>query len=162
MNKIICYINDNYIDIKKNNLIYHKVLESLKNGHIIDTKLFIKELEKTKLFNSILTNNIEVFVNKKIIDEDIVLYKYIFNELNESSVVVSDTRSKLQDYTLIDNGENYILFIGEYYEFNKLFLYLYIDYFNIEKLKIISSKKIVDYNLCKYLYFNNFNTYFID
>ena len=162
MNKIICYINDNYIDIKKNNSIYHKELKSLKNGHVIDAKLFIKELEKTKIFSNIISSNIYVLLNKNICDEDKIIYKYIFNELNESNVKVGDTKHKLSQFSLIDNGDNYVLYTDKYINFNKSFLYLYINHFNIKKLKVISNKKIVNNSKCKYLYYNNFDTYFID
>jgi len=157
MNKIICYINDNYIDIKKDNHIYHILSNSIIDGNIVDSKKFINDIKKNRLFNNILSQSIDIYLNKNIYEETCVYFNFIFQELNCNKINIYNTKSKIDNNTLIDNGSKYILYKDDYYIFDKEMLLIYINYFKINNLKVITNKKLIPYNKCKYLYYNNYN-----
>ena len=163
MNKIICYLNDNYIDIKKNNKIYHIVMNSIKNGDITNKKSFIKEIKKYNLFSNIINNYIIFYINKLITEKDDVYYTQLFEELNSSNIKIYSTKDKLLSPTLINNLNNYILFYdNNYLKINKCDLHYFLKKYNIKNLNILSSTNIEEINNIKYYYYNNFNTYFLN
>jgi len=162
MNKIKCYINDNYIDVFKNNKIIHLCLNSIDTGNIIDYKTFIKEIKKDKIFSSILTYSLELYLNKKVLEEDIIYYKIIFEELNCKNIVVESTDKYLENNTLIVNNKYYILYTNKvFYYIEYPLLKFYTNYFNIKKLKIISNIKLKEIDNVKFYYFNYPDNYFI-
>ncbi len=162
MNKIICYINNNYIDIKKNNNYFHIILDSINNDDIINSKNFIKNIKNYNLFSDIIINYISIYLNHEIKEKDIIYYKTIFDELNCSNIKIYSTKNKLTSPTLINNNEYYILYYKDKYI--KL-LPKYLPYFlkinNIKILKIISKTKLKNNSNTKYYYFNNPDNYFL-
>lgn len=162
MNKIICYINDNYIDIKKNKKICHYITSSIKNGDIINSKLFIKEFKNKNIFSNILTSEITLYFNHIILEKDLYYYKSIFDELNCTKINIYDTSKKLTSPTLIANNNNYIIYYNnDFYNIIPNFLESFLSINNIKVLKIISNKKILNLSNVKYYYYNNFQSYFL-
>ena len=163
MNKIICYINNNYIDIKKNNKIHHIILDSIKNDDIINSKSFINEIKKYNIFTSIINNNIDIYFNHKILEKDIYYYKSIFDELNCLNINIHDTSNKLISPTLINNNKYFIIYFkNNYIKLLNKYLPYFLEMNNIKELKIISTSKIDEYPTTKYYYYNNSNNYFLN
>ena len=157
MNKINCYINDDYIDVKKANKYIHLNLKCIKDNNVVDSNCFIKELRKTKLFSGLISNNVIVYFNRKINEIDEYFYQSIFYELNCNKVTLLDTSKKLQSPTLIANKKYILFYNNNYYFFEQEMLNTYLEYYNIDKLRIISKTKIKHNNKCKYFYYNNQN-----
>ena len=163
MNKIICYLNSNYIDIKKNNKIYHIISDSIINGDIKNSKLFIKDIKNKKILSNIFTNNIEIYLNKNIEEKDLLYYKNIFEDLNCNKIDICSTSNKLKNDTLIECYPIYILYHNDNYIFlDNYILEYYLSINDINKLKIISLNKLKDNKNCKYYYYNNPTSYFIN
>ena len=162
MNKIICYINSNYIDINKDNNIIHIITNSIKDGDIINKELFINEIKNKKIFSNIITNKVDIYLNHIIEEKDNIYYKYIFEDLNSNNINIYDTSNKLISPTLINNNNYYILYNKKrYYNIIPELLNDYLKLFKINELRIISNNKIPSNNKIKYYYYNYINNYFI-
>ena len=161
MNKIKCYINANYIDILKNNKIYHIIDKSIDNGDIINSSLFLLNIRKYKIFSNIFTYNIDIYLNHKILEKDKMYYKNIFDELNCSKVNIMDTSNKLISPTLIVSNNYYIIYYNDnYYNIDYKLLDSFLSINNIQSLKIISKDKLEINNNCKYYYYSNIDNIF--
>ncbi len=160
MNNIKCYINDNYIDIKTNLNKYHIKSSSIKNGNINNCKLFIKDIKKQKIFNTIISCKVIIYLNKIIEEKDYIYYTYIFEQLNCNKVLLEDTTNHFEGPTLIVNDEYILFYNDKYYMFDPMYLNEYINVFNIPNLRILSNKKIKHNNKCKYYYYNSQNIVF--
>ena len=162
MNKIIAYINDNYIELKKDNKYYKIITDSISSGNIINHKLFQEELSKTKLFNTLLTNNITLYLNQEITEKEEFYYKIIFEDLNCTKTILKTTKHKLENNTLIENKPYLIIYNENKYNYiNENLLLPYLKLYKIKKLKILSSHKIKENNYCKYYYYNDIDYYFL-
>lgn len=163
MNKIICYINSNYIDIKKDGKLYHIISDSIECGDIINSNNFIKNIKSKKIFSLIVANSIELLLNHDITEKDKLYYKNIFEELNCNKIKVSNTKEKLDGTVLINNYPLYIIYHNnKYYNVIPDLLDAYYNYLNISNIKIISLSKIENNKKIDYYYYNNPSTYFID
>lgn len=161
MNKIICYINSNYIQIQKNNNITTINSNSIVNGEVIDSKIFKKEMKSTKLFNSLFCNEVEIMLNKEIKEKDKLYYELIFEDLNCNNITITSTKDKLDNKTLIFCSPIYILYFkSRFIKLEEELLEYYLKIHKINKLKIISSEKLKDNKNCKYFYYNNSDNYF--
>ena len=162
MNKIICYINNNYIDIKKNNNINHIELDSIKNDDIINYNKFIKDIKKYNIFSNIIAYQVDIYLNHKILEKDIYYYKLIFEDLNCYKVNIYDTSKLLISPTLIDNNEYYILFYkNNYIKLLPKYLSHFLEINKIKELKIISNNTLINNSKTKCYYYNNINNYFL-
>ena len=162
MIKHICYINNNYIDIKANK-IYHFISSSIKNGLITNREEFITDFKNTIKSKNILATSIRVLLNKEITESDILYYNSIFEELNYIKTEVLSTSNYLENNTIIINGNDYILFHNNKFNyFNKNMLEPYLTNLNINKLKILSTEKLKENKNCKYYYYNNIDNFFIN
>ncbi|MBR1417120.1 MAG: hypothetical protein IJ572_04810 [Bacilli bacterium] len=162
MNKIKCYINSNYIDILKNNKIIHIVTDSIKNGDIIHSNMFIEDMKKNKLFSNILTFDVIIYLNHLIEERDLLYYKNIFEDLNAHRIIVKDTSSILVSPTMINCYPIYIVYFNnKYYKIDYKLLDSFLSTFNINRLKVISETKLSKNANCKYYYYNNYNTFFL-
>ncbi len=162
MNKIICYINNNYIDIKKNNIINHIVLNSIDNDDIINSNNFINDIKKYNIFSNIISNTVDIYLNHEILEKDKLYYKSIFDELN-SIINIYDTSNKLISPTLINNDKYYIIYYkNKYIKLLPKYLPYFLEINNIKELKIISSTKLDTFSTTKYYYYNNSNNYFLN
>ena len=162
MNKITCYFNSNYVDINKNSKIIHIVSNSIKEGDIVNKDLFINEIKRKKIFSSILTSSVEIYLNHNISEKDEIYYKYIFDEFNCNQIKILDTSKKLISPTLINSYDMYILYYkNKYYKIIPELLDNYLDILNIKELRVISKVKIP---ICKTdsYYYNYKNDYFIE
>ena len=161
MNKIKCYINSNYIDILKNNKLYHIEDNLVDNGDIINSNNFINTIKKYKLFSNIFNYNIDIYLNHRILEKDIIYYKKIFEELNCSKINIYDTSSKLTSPTLITSNNYYIIYYNDnYYNIYPCLLESFLLNNNIDNLKIISNNKLDNNDRCKYYYYSNSDNYF--
>ena len=163
MNKIICYINSNYIDIKKDNNIKHIITKSISDGDIINKELFINDIKNKKIFSNILTNKVDIYLNHSIEEKEIYYYKNVFEELNCNEINILDTSKKLISPTLINSSSIYILYYkNNYYKIIPELLNQYLKLNKITNLKVISDNKLPLNNKVKYYYYNNSNNYFIE
>ena len=162
MIKHLCYINDNYLDLKANKK-YHYITTSIKDGLVNNRELFIKDFKNNIKIKNILATSIKILLNKEISESDILYYTSIFEELNYLKIELSSTKNILENNTLIINNNNYILYNnGNYYYFEKNMLDSYLNKLNINKLKIISKEKLNSNDNCKYYYYNNVEDFFIN
>ena len=158
MNNIICYINSNYIDIKKDNEIIHIVSNSINEGDIINKELFINDIKNKKIFSNIITNKVDIYINHIIKEKDIIYYKLIFEDLNSNNINIYDTSNKLISPTLIECNNIYILYYkNKYYKIIPELLNEYLKIFKVNELRIISNNKIPSNNKVKYYYYNSNN-----
>ena len=163
MSKIFCYINSNYIDIKKDGIIQHIILKSIKCGDILSSRDFIDEIKSKKIFSSIVTNSVELLLNHDITEKDKIYYKNIFEDLNCNNIIIKDTREKLNADVLINNYPLYIIYYNnKYYRVIPELLDSYYNYLNISNINIISSSKLENNKKVEYYYYNNPLTFFID
>ena len=161
MNKIKCYINNNYIDIKTNKSYQHIVLDSIKDD-IVDSSNFIHNIKKYKLFSPIISNEVDIYLNHKIQEKDILYYTKIFEELNCYKIKIHDTTKLLISPTLIDNNDYYIIFYNDnYIKLLPKYLPYFLDINKIKSLRIISLNRLIKNNKVKYYYYSNSNTYFL-
>lgn len=160
MLKHICYLNDNYIDIKTTTL-NHFISDSIANGEIINRDKFISDFKHNIKKQSILTKTIKVLLNKEIKESDILYYTSIFEELNYNKTILVSTNHYLENDTLIPNSNYYILYHNkEYINITKEYLSEILNIFHISKLRIISNKLLSNNKLCKYFYYNNSEKFF--
>ena len=161
MNKIKCYINKNYIDVKNNKSYQHIVLDSIQDD-IVDSSDFIHNIKKYKLFSPIISNEIDIYLNHKIQEKDIFYYSKIFEELNCYKVNLCDTSKLILSPTLIDNDNYYIIFYEDnYMKIQPKYLPYFLEANNIKYLRIISDNRLIKNNKVKYYYYSNSNTYFL-
>ena len=161
MIKHLCYINDNYLDLKANKK-YHYITTSIKDGLVNNRELFIKDFKNNIKIKNILATSIKILLNKEISESDILYYTSIFEELNYLKIELSSTKNILENNSLIINNNNYILYNnGNYYYFEKNMLDSYLNKLNINKLKIISNERLSANDNCKYYYYNNVEDFFI-
>ena len=163
MNKIICYLNSNYINIYIKNKKYHIICESIYEGNITNKNLFISELKCKKIFSNFFTNSVDIYLNHIIEEQDIIYYKLIFEDLNCSNINIMDTSKKFISPTLINSNNIYILYYNnDYYRIIPKLLSEYLKVFNIKYLRIISNTKIKNNNRIKFYYYNNIDDIFIN
>ena len=163
MNRIKCYFNSNYVDIKQENDIIHIISNSIEDGDIIDKKQFIKDIKLKKIFSNIFSNNIDIYLNHLIQEKDIIYYNSVFEELNCSKINIFDTSSKLKSPTLINATSNYILYFNnKYYVITPKILNTTLKLFKIKEIGVISKEKIPKNKDIKYYYYNYKNSYFIE
>lgn len=160
MLKHICYINDNYIDLKTNTT-YHITSESIKNGNIVNREKFIADYKKLIKKPSVFSKSIKILLNKEILESDILYYSSIFEELNYSKIDLISTSNYLENDTLISNGDSYILYHNNLYiNINKSYLNNFINSFNLQKIKVLSHQLLPQNQLCVFYYYNNIDKYF--
>lgn len=163
MNKIECYINDNYIEIKKKSNKYHINTDSISNGDIVNKNDFINIIKNNKIFSNIISYKLDIYLNHKISERDNIYYKDVFDELNCNSITINDTSNKLENKTIINCSNYYILYYNNnYYYIIKDLLGCYLNYYKIDELKIISNERIKEIKKIKYYYYNNSDKYFIN
>ena len=157
MNKIVCYINSNYIDINKNNDNYHIISSSVLDGDIINKELFIKDMKSKKLFSNIMSNKLILYLNHIITEKDKMYYKDIFEELNCNNINILDTSQKLISPTLINSYTYYTLYFNNnYYNIIPELLEYYLKLFKINSLRIISKDKLSEIKSIKYYYYKDY------
>ena len=140
MNKIICYFNSNYVDIKKNNIIKRVISNSIDEGDIINKEIFINDLKTMKIFSNLLTTNVDIYLNHTILEKDIIYYKSIFEDLNCNQINIYDTSKIIISPTLINSNNIYILFYkNKYYKITPELLNDYLKLYKINELKDIFS-----------------------
>ena len=163
MNKIICYINSNYIDIKKDNKIYHIISNSIEKGEIINSSLFINDLKSKRIFTSIISYELELYINYLVNEKERIYYNSIFYELNCSKIKIYPTSNKMNKDTLINCYPLYIIYYKHnYYYVNSSKIDTFVKAYKVSKLNVLSDKKINECNSCRYYYYNNYETYFLD
>ena len=160
MIKYKAYINNNYIQIK-NKDITKIISESIISGKIINKELFIKDYKKYIKDKNILSTEINIYLNKVIDDQDIIYYKYIFEELGFTNINILSTSNILDDNTLIYNDIYIIYHNNTYYYIYPFLLNDFLKTKNINKLKIISNHNIKENDFCKFYYYRNIDDYFL-
>src|SRR5574344_208527 len=151
----ICYINDNYIDIKTDKY-YHFISDSIQGGDIINRDSFINDFKQNIKKQSILTKTIKILLNHPIKENDVLYYNSIFEELNYNKINLVPTSNYIENDTLIPNGANNILFHNKsYIIIDKVYLMEVLSILKVTKLKIISNKLLPTNRECKYYYYNN-------
>ena len=163
MNKIIFYFNSNYVDIKRNNKLSHIISNSIKEGDIVNKELFIKDIKDKKIFSSILSSNVDIYLNHIIEEKDILYYKNIFEELNCNQINIQDTSKKLTSPTIINSDNIFILYYkNNFYKIIPELLDAYLNLFDIKDLKVISNTRLLDISGVRIYYYNYNNEYFLD
>ena len=163
MNKIIFYFNSNYVDIKRNNKLSHILSNSIKEGDIVNKELFIKDIKDKKIFSSILSSNVDIYLNHIIEEKDILYYKNIFEELNCNQINIQDTSKKLTSPTIINSDNLFILYYkNNFYKVLPELLVAYLNLFNISDLKVISNTRQIEIKGVRIYYYNYSNEYFLD
>lgn len=161
MNNHTIYINDDYFQIKTNNIKTIKT-NSIDNSEIIDKEGFIRDYKKNIKNNGIIAKKVTILLNKIIVEKDILYYTNIFEELNYSKIELQSTNKYLEDNTIIPNKEMYIIYFeNQYYYIYPFLLQCFIQLKNIYKLKVLSNIQLGDNPNCKYYYYSNIENFFI-
>ena len=163
MNKIICYFNSDYVDIKINSSIIHIISNSIFEGDIVNKELFIKDIKQKKIFSNIFNNRVYIYLNHYVQEKDEIYYKSIFEELNCKYIKLFDTSKQLVSPTLINSNDFYILFYdNKYHKILPKVLNSILKIYKIHELRIISKEKLPLNKNTKYYYYNYNDNYFIN
>lgn len=119
MKQLNIYLNDN--DLVILDKLTNYPLKSIQNSMIISKEQFLDEIKKInkkyKIFSNYIPYKLNIYLNKKVLEEDILYYTSIFEEFLFTKINVISILDVLEskNYLISNQNSNYLIYNNKIY-----------------------------------------------
>ena len=161
MKQLNIYLNDN--DLVILDKLANYPLKSIKNSMIISKEQFLDEIKKInkkyKIFSNYIPYKLNIYLNKKVLEEDILYYTSIFEEFLFTKINVISIINVLEskNYLISNQNSNYLIYKIKIYSIDFTLFNILIDSLDLQviimgnNLSISLSNSYIVVNYYSYL-----------
>ncbi|HCY43860.1 MAG TPA: hypothetical protein DHU33_00305 [Firmicutes bacterium] len=136
MKQLNIYLNDNDLVILDKLVSYP--LKSIQNSMIISKEQFLDEIKKLnkkyKIFSNYIPQKLNIYLNKKVLEEDNFYYTSIFEEFLFTKINVISIIDVLEpkNYLISNQNSNYLIYKNMIYSIDFTLSKILIDTLNLQ------------------------------
>ena len=161
MKQLNIYLNDN--DLVILDKLANYPLKSIQNSMIISKEQFLDEIKKInkkdKIFSNYIPYTLNIYLNKKVLEEDILYYTSIFEEFLFTKINVISIINVLEskNYLISNQNSNYLIYKNKIYSIDFTLSKILIDSLDLQviimgnNLSISLSNSYIVVNYYSYL-----------
>ena len=161
MKQLNIYLNDN--DLVILDKLTNYPLKSIQNSMIISKEQFLDEIKKInkkyKIFSNYIPYKLIIYLNKKVLEEDILYYTSIFEEFLFTKINVISILDVLEskNYLISNQNSNYLIYNNKIYSIDFTLSKILIDSLDLQviimgnNLSISLSNSYIVVNYYSYL-----------
>ena len=161
MKQLNIYLNDN--DLVILDKLTNYPLKSIHNSMIISKEQFLDEIKKInkkyKIFSNYIPYKLNIYLNKKVLEEDILYYTSIFEEFLFTKINVISILDVLEskNYLISNQNSNYLIYNNKIYSIDFTLSKILIDSLDLQviimgnNLSISLSNSYIVVNYYSYL-----------
>ena len=161
MKQLNIYLNDN--DLVILDKLANYPLKSIQNSIIISKEQFLDEIKKInkkyKIFSNYIPYKLNIYLNKKVLEEDILYYTSIFEEFLFTKINVISIINVLEskNYLISNQNSNYLIYKNKIYSIDFTLSKILIDSLDLQviimgnNLSISLSNSYIVVNYYSYL-----------
>lgn len=161
MKQLNIYLNDN--DLVILDKLANYPLKSIQNSMIISKEQFLDEIKKInkkdKIFSNYIPYKLNIYLNKKVLEEDILYYTSIFEEFLFTKINVISILNVLEskNYLISNQNSNYLIYKNKIYSIDFTLSKILIDSLDLQviimgnNLSISLSNSYIVVNYYSYL-----------
>ena len=161
MKQLNIYLNDN--DLVILDKLTNYPLKSIQNSMIISKEQFLDEIKKInkkyKIFSNYIPYKLNIYLNKKVLEEDILYYTSIFEEFLFTKINVISILDVLEskNYLISNQNSNYLIYNNKIYSIDFTLYKILIDSLDLQviimgnNLSISLSNSYIVVNYYSYL-----------
>ena len=161
MKQLNIYLNDN--DLVILDKLANYPLKSIQNSMIISKEQFLAEIKKInkkyKIFSNYIPYKLNIYLNKKVLEEDILYYTSIFEEFLVTKINVISILNVLEskNYLISNQNSNYLIYKNKIYSIDFTLSKILIDSLDLQviimgnNLSISLSNSYIVVNYYSYL-----------
>lgn len=161
MKQLNIYLNDN--DLVILDKLTNYPLKSIQNSMIISKEQFLDEIKKInkkyKIFSNYIPYKLNIYLNKKVLEEDILYYTSIFEEFLFTKINVISILNVLEskNYLISNQNSNYLIYNNKIYSIDFTLSKILIDSLDLQviimgnNLSISLSNSYIVVNYYSYL-----------
>lgn len=161
MKQLNIYLNDN--DLVILDKLANYPLKSIQDSMIISKEQFIDEIKKInkkyKIFSNYIPYKLNIYLNKKVLEEDILYYTSIFEEFLFTKINVISILNVLEskNYLISNQNSNYLIYKNKIYSIDFTLSKILIDSLDLQviimgnNLSISLSNSYIVVNYYSYL-----------
>ena len=161
MKQLNIYLNDNDLVILDKLVSYP--LKSIQNSMIISKEQFLDEIKKlnkkVKIFSNYIPYKLNIYLNKKVLEEDTLYYTSIFEEFLFTKINVISIIDVLEpkNYLISNQNSNYLIYKNKIYSIDFTLSKILIDTLDLQviimgnNLSISLSNSYIVVNYYSYL-----------
>ena len=160
MKQLNIYLNDNDLVILDKLVSYP--LKSIQNSMIISKEQFLDEIKKLnkkyKIFSNYIPHKLNIYLNKKVLEEDNFYYTSIFEEFLFTKINVISILDVLEpkNYLISNQNSNYLIYKNMIYSIDFTLSKILIDTLYLQIIIIGNNPNI---SLSNYYIFVNYYNY---
>lgn len=161
MKQLNIYLNDN--DLVILDKLANYPLKSIQNSMIISKEQFLDEIKKlnkkVKIFSNYIPYKLNIYLNKKVLEEDTLYYTSIFEEFLFTKINVISIIDVLEpkNYLISNQNSNYLIYKNKIYSIDFTLSKILIDTLDLQviimgnNLSISLSNSYIVVNYYSYL-----------
>ena len=136
MKQLNIYLNDN--DLVILDKLANYPLKSIQNSMIISKEQFLDEIKKInkkyKIFSNYIPYKLNIYLNKKVLEEDILYYTSIFEEFLFTKINVISILNVLdsKNYLISNQNSNYLIYKNKIYSIDFTLSKILIDSLDLQ------------------------------
>lgn len=136
MKQLNIYLNDN--DLVILDKLANYPLKSIQNSMIISKEQFLDEIKKInkkyKIFSNYIPYKLNIYLNKKVLEEDILYYTSIFEEFLFTKINVISIINVLEskNYLISNQNSNYLIYKNKIYSIDFTLSKILIDSLDLQ------------------------------
>lgn len=136
MKQLNIYLNDN--DLVILDKLANYPLKSIQNSMIISKEQFLDEIKKInkkyKIFSNYIPYKLNIYLNKKVLEEDILYYTSIFEEFLFTKINVISILNVLEskNYLISNQNSNYLIYKNKIYSIDFTLSKILIDSLDLQ------------------------------
>lgn len=138
MKQLNIYLNDN--DLVILDKLTNYPLKSIQNSMIISKEQFLDEIKKInkkyKIFSNYIPYKLNIYLNKKVLEEDILYYTSIFEEFLFTKINVISILDVLEskNYLISNQNSNYLIYNNKIYSIDFTLSKILIDSLDLQMI----------------------------
>lgn len=161
MKQLNIYLNDN--DLVILDKLANYPLKSIQNSMIISKEQFLDEIKKlnkkVKIFSNYIPYKLNIYLNKKVLEEDTLYYTSIFEEFLFTKINIISILDVLEpkNYLISNQNSNYLIYKNKIYSIDFTLSKILIDSLDLQviimgnNLSISLSNSYIVVNYYSYL-----------
>ena len=155
MKQLNIYLNDN--DLVILDKLANYPLKSIQNSMIISKEQFLDEIKKInkkyKIFSNYIPYKLNIYLNKKVLEEDILYYTSIFEEFLFTKINVISIINVLEskNYLISNQNSNYLIYKNKIYSIDFTLSKILIDSLDLQVIIMGNNLSISLSNSYSYL-----------
>ena len=136
MKQLNIYLNDN--DLVILDKLANYPLKFIQNSMIISKEQFLDEIKKInkkyKIFSNYIPYKLNIYLNKKVLEEDILYYTSIFEEFLFTKINVISILNVLEskNYLISNQNSNYLIYKNKIYSIDFTLSKILIDSLDLQ------------------------------